>query len=133
VTAKSKLPKPPPSLVKGGGGERLWYSMHEAYDSWEPDRLAILQSACELQDAADRLTQAWHDGETIVLGAAKQPAVNPCAAEARHSRAEIARLLKACLAPAPAEQPEETAGPMDRSTAGRVAAHARWHGHRKGA
>ena len=130
MTARSKLPKPPPSLVKGGGGERLWYSMHDSYDSWEPDRLVILQAACETQDTIDRLTAHWHEAPTIVKGAQKQDVVQPCAAEGRHQRAELARLLKACLAPAAVEQPEESAGPMDRSTAARIAAHARWHGKR---
>ena len=135
MTARSKLPKPPPSLIKGGGGEQLWFAMHETYNEWEPDRLIILQAACETQDVIDRLSANWHEAPTIAVGAQKQPVVHPSAAEARHSRAELARLLKAALAVTATEAAADdgyssVAGAgrpvMSRTDSARKAANSRW-------
>jgi hypothetical protein len=53
--AARPAPKPHPSFVKGGRGERLWSEVTTAHPTLDATRLVILEEACRCADRLDEL------------------------------------------------------------------------------
>ena len=119
------IPRPPRGLEREG--RALWRAMHREFSfDQEPGTLAILEQACRTRDEIDRLETAMEGQPYTVLGAAKQPVVNPLVSEARFQRALLAQLISRLGLPdnTPDDQIDELA--ERRSAAGRMGAKARW-------
>lgn len=120
-------PRAPSGL--GKAGKRLWKAI-TGIDGLElrPDEIEVLEQACALRDQIERLQQAADTGPVEVTGSRGQVVIAPAIQELRHSRAELARLLRQLAIPDPEDEGDEE-GEWDGLTASqraRKAARARW-------
>ena len=117
-------PAPPGGLSEHGTA--LWESIVGIEDlELRADELEILSQACAMRDQIDRLQAVADSGPVEVPGSRGQVVIAPAIQELRHSRAELARLLRQLAIPDPADEDGDWDG-LSASQRARKAAGKRW-------
>jgi hypothetical protein len=118
----SRRPSVPTGMGRTRGGS-LWREIVGGY-ALRVDELRLLEEACRQVDLIDRMAREVEKSPLTVPGSMGQPVPNPLLAELRGSRQLLQRLFRQLNLPDDPKSAEVSA--MERSTAARSAARARW-------
>lgn len=118
--------RPPPELVRGGRGRRLWLAVIREFDLDDREMVILAEAAATL-DRIDGLNALVEADGPMVPGSAGQPVLHPALGEQRQQRVVLARLLGQLDLPAAVAEPAEGDGVVSiTSKLARRAARARW-------